>query len=533
MNVADVLVVGSGAAGLVAALGLAGAGRVVVLTRERLGDANTALAQGGIAAALGPDDSPDEHLADTLAAGAGLSEPAAVRVLVEEGPARVLELVRLGARFDRRDGRLALGREAAHRRARVVHAQDATGAEVLRTLAQALATSGVEVLEGYRAIDLLVRDGRCAGLVALGPDGHLHRFEAPVTILATGGAGQAYLHTTNPALATGDGIAMAWRAGVEIADMEFVQFHPTALYHEGSPRVLVTEAIRGEGAVLLNRRGERFLSREHPQAELAPRDVVARAIWAEMERAGDPHVWLDARGVPGVRERFPTVTEGARKHGFDIARDLLPVTPAAHYLMGGIRTGPDGATSLPGLYACGEAACTGVHGANRLASNSLLEALVFGRRAAAAARGWLREVRKSRPPAGPAAAPGDRAGSDAPEAPLPAGDPAAIVREVKRLMWERVGIVREGTRLAEAVAHLERLRDLAEAHVRARLSHAALDARNVATVALLIARAALARRESRGSHCRRDFPEPAGGVRPVHSVQADGRGLWWRESLWS
>jgi L-aspartate oxidase len=375
----DVLVIGSGVAGLSAAVRLAqlAEARVGVLTKGELEQATTRWAQGGVAAVLpGDEDSTDLHLADTLRAGAGLCDETAVRVLVDEGPARVHELIALGAVFDRGPaGDLSRAREGGHSMPRILHAGGAaTGAEVERALVAAVETSAAAVLEHWFALDLLVENGRCAGVLALDPAGRPERVEATHVLLACGGAGQMFAVTTNPAEATGDGIAMAIRAGVPVADLELVQFHPTALHHPAMPRPLVSEALRGHGAVLRAAGGRRFVE------ELAPRDVVSRAIAHELAESGDENVWLDCTGLEGFSHRFPTIHESLRLAGLDPSRDWLPVAPAAHHLSGGVLTDLDGATALPNLWAAGETACTGVHGANRLASNSLLEGMVFGAR---------------------------------------------------------------------------------------------------------------------------------------------------------
>ena len=388
----DVLVLGSGVAGLSAAVrlaaplsptgGSAGGGdglRVGVLTKAELSQSATRWAQGGVAAVLGGDeDSTDLHLADTLAAGAGLCDADAVRVLVDEGPTRVHELIAMGAVFDRQPGgALALAREGGHSTARVVHAGGAaTGAEVERALVDATRASAAAVLEEWFAVDLLVEGGRCRGVLALSTDGRLVEVRATHTVLATGGAGQVFSVTTNPAEATGDGLAMALRAGVPVADVEFMQFHPTALHHPAMPRPLLSEALRGHGALLRDARGERFVD------ELAPRDVVSRAMAERMHDQGVDNLWLDATALDSFDSRFPTISASLAAIGLDPATDWLPIAPAAHYLSGGVLTDLWGATALPGLWAAGEVACTGVHGANRLASNSLLEGMVFGARLA-------------------------------------------------------------------------------------------------------------------------------------------------------
>ncbi|HVM40836.1 MAG TPA: L-aspartate oxidase, partial [Acidimicrobiia bacterium] len=386
----DVLVLGSGVAGLSAALHAAVSGLdVAVLTKGEVGHSATRYAQGGVAAALDPDDSPELHLADTLAAGGGLCDGEAARILVSEGPGRVRDLMTAGAVFDRGgDGEaaaLALAREGGHSTARVVHAGgDATGAEIERALVAALEATGLEVREGWFAGDVVVEDGRAVGVTALDPSGPVVEVRARHTVLASGGAGQLFAVTTNPLASTGDGIAMALRADVPVADLEFVQFHPTALHHESMPRPLLSEALRGDGAVLRDDDGVAFMAGEHPLADLAPRDVVARAVAVRLAERGLDHLWLDATAIRDFEARFPTIWRACRSVGLDPRADWLPVAPAAHYLSGGVVTDLDGATALPGLWAVGEVACTGVHGANRLASNSLLEGLVFAPRVVAA-----------------------------------------------------------------------------------------------------------------------------------------------------
>jgi L-aspartate oxidase len=485
----DVLVVGSGAAGLTAALGCAPLS-VTVLTKATLVSGSSPWAQGGVAAALGTDDTPALHAADTLSAGAGLCDPRAVGLLTGEGPERVEALLALGARFDRDTaGRLALGREAAHSRRRILHAKDATGSEIVRALAEAVRRAPeVRVVERAFAADLLVEDGRVSGVLAVHADGRRVLHLANAVVLATGGLGQLYLHTTNPREATGDGLAMAARAGARLVDLEFVQFHPTALAVEtgGGPLPLLTEALRGEGAVLIDDRGCRFMAGEHPDRELAPRDVVARAIWRRLEAGRQ--VFLDAREAVGDRfpELFPTVFELCQRHGLDPRAEAMPVSPAAHYHMGGIFVDGRGRASLPGLWACGEVSSTGVHGANRLASNSLLEALVFGARVAEDLRAT---AGRSFP-----------TGRRAPAVPEGTSHNAGLQLAVRRVMWEKVGLVRDERGLTTALDELE---SLAEAYPRA-----SGEARNLLSVGRLVAAAALARRESRGGHYRSDFPVP-------------------------
>ncbi|HEX6899589.1 MAG TPA: L-aspartate oxidase [Thermoanaerobaculia bacterium] len=488
----DVLVVGSGAAGLTAALGCKPL-RVTVLTKARVGTGGSSpWAQGGVAVAVGKDDAPRLHAADTMAAGAGLNDPRVVDILTSEGPARVKALLALGAQFDLDNtGSLALGREAAHSRRRILHSRDATGAEIVRTLVEAVHHAPeVQLLSQAFALDLVMEDGQVVGVVAVHADGRRVLHLAPAVVLAAGGLGRLYLHTTNPPEATGDGLAMAARAGAQLVDVEFVQFHPTALAAEGAdPMPLLTEALRGEGAVLIDETGHRFMVDEHPDRELAPRDVVARAIWHRL-MAGH-RVFLDAREAVGEEfpDRFPTVFHSCQTYGLDPRVEPVPVAPAAHYHMGGVAVDERGRTSLPGLWACGEVSATGVHGANRLASNSLLEALVFGARVAEDLTSSL----PSRTPRGWRVAGGTIPAISAP------GD-AELILAVRRLMWEKVGLLRDGAGLTQALEELQRLAAL---HPQA-----AGEARNLLWAGRIVAAAALERRESRGGHYRSDYPEP-------------------------
>jgi len=531
-----VVVVGSGIAGLFTALRLAEAGPVTVLTKQRLADSNTELAQGGIAAAIGKSDSPELHLQDTLAAGDGLCDLAAVEALVHEGPARVLELAALGVQFDRGQEGFALTREGAHSRRRILHAHgDATGDEIRRGLEEQVRRHPqITLLEDHFALDVVTEPGRrVAGVTALRPDGGVVFFTSPFVILATGGAGQLYRTSTNPEVATGDGVAIAFRAGAAVADMEFIQFHPTALALEGSPKFLISEAVRGEGALLLNARGERFMPGYDPRGELAPRDVVARAIAREMASTGAGHVWLDARPIgEAFPQRFPTIFAACRERGLDPLREPIPVAPAAHYAMGGVLTDTWGRTTLPGLFACGETACTGLHGANRLASNSLVEGLVFGQRIA----DFIRRVEAGGPPspssgfeaasppesddghlphrwlqpAWPASAGQARQPSQAlaeperqpPEEPL---EPGRLWAQTQDLMWRRAGIVRNREDLEQAWAEMAGLAELA-ATAELGAGREALELANLTLVGALVARSALERRESRGAHFREDHP---------------------------
>uniref|UniRef100_A0A7V4XS36 L-aspartate oxidase n=1 Tax=Acidobacterium capsulatum TaxID=33075 RepID=A0A7V4XS36_9BACT len=501
----DFVVVGAGIAGLRAAIELADAGRVLVLTKEALGESNTSYAQGGIAVAMSGAEDVALHLEDTVAAGDGLVDREAARVLVEEGPLRVEELLAWDTRFDRENGELLRTLEGAHSRHRVLHANgDATGAEIGRALlAHAEAHARVTLREWTLTTDLLMDGDEAVGVVMMDRDGRQTEVRARAVLLASGGAGQVYSDTTNPAVATGDGIAMAARAGARIADMEFYQFHPTALSLPGVARFLLSEALRGEGAVLRNAAGEQFMERYHALKELAPRDVVARAITREGmgERGEARPVYLDMRHVTGVdlAARFPGISAFLAQHGLALGRDLIPVRPAAHYLMGGVRTDVDGRTSLRRLYAAGEVACTGVHGANRLASNSLLEGLVFGARAARAMR--------------------DEAALSAGEGREPQGGatPGISRTDLQQTMWQKAGLLRDAAGLREAQALLEQA-----GVARGEASREALELRNLWDVARLIVAPALAREESRGAHYRNDFPERKDADFQKHSDVMDG-----------
>ncbi len=499
----DFIVIGSGIAGLRAACELGAAGRVIVLTKDRLDESNTEYAQGGVAVALSDDDEIELHIEDTLRAGAGLCDEHAVRTLIEEGPRYITELIDWGAEFDREGGELAFTREAAHSRRRILHAHgDSTGREIVRALlARTRNQPEVKFLTHAATLSLIVEDGQCTGVRFIDPDESLLReLRGRAVVLATGGAGQIYSQTTNPEVATGDGIAMAFAAGADVCDLEFVQFHPTALAAPGAPRFLLTEALRGEGGRLRNDEGDLFMSRYDDQAELAPRDIVARSIVAEMSRTGRQWVNLDLTHLDAdfLRQRFPKIHLTCLRYGLDITKDLLPVSPAAHYIMGGVRTDTFGRTTVPGLYAAGEVACTGVHGANRLASNSLLEGLVFGARAGAAAVEDRREVRVRQ---------GENEPTDLTTAEWTLD--AQIRYQVQDVMWQRVGLIRDGKDLEFAENELVRLAEKAPN----------LRTRNFVTLALLMTRAALWREESRGGHYRRDFPVPNDAKWRVHSAQ--------------
>jgi L-aspartate oxidase len=480
-NDCDFLVIGAGVAGMRAAIELAEAGTVLVIAKDSLRESSSEYAQGGIAAALNDDDRVELHEQDTIYAGDGLCNVEAVHVLVEEAPAAIQQLIGWGAEFDREGTKLVFAREGAHSRNRVLHAHgDSTGQEIARALYQKAASLPNVRFETYSAVTDLHGNGAIALRESSGEWSEIH---TSAVLLATGGLGCVYSETTNPAVATGDGVAMAWRAGARIANMEFVQFHPTALHIEGAPRFLLSEALRGEGAVLRNREGEAFMERYHEMRDLAPRDVVSRAIVAEMRRTGSPHVWLDltARGSEFIRERFPRIFDTCLRYGLDLGREAAPVHPAAHYAMGGVETDLDGRTSLPGLFAAGEVACTGVHGANRLASNSLLEGLVYGARAGRA----MRE---------------HRSGCDFRKAPLTI--PETTTPELRDLAWKYCGILRDASGLETAIGFLESIR-LVNA---GKPGLASIELRNIYDVVGLIARSALARRESRGAHYRADYP---------------------------
>jgi L-aspartate oxidase len=495
---ADFAVVGGGIAGLRALADLAGAGDVLLLTKAGPTESNTGYAQGGIAAAIGPDDSPELHAADTRAAGAGLCDPAAVDVLVHDGPAYVRELIEWGAAFDRdATGAPALAREGAHSVRRVLHARDTTGREIARALwARVEEGARTRVLQNTLAVRAIVDDGVCRGVEFL-QDGERHVVRAGAVLLATGGAGQVFRETTNPSIATGDGIAIAWRAGARVGDLEFVQFHPTVLSVPGRPRFLLSEALRGEGARLVNGDGEPFMTRYDPAGDLAARDVVAAAIVREQRRTGAP-VYLSLAHLDAARitARFPAIADACAGAGLDLARDRLPVSPAAHYMCGGVETDLAGRTSVPGLFAAGEVACTGVHGANRLASNSLLEGLVFGARAAAAMRQPMR-------PAALRAAVECRVHESVP------ADEASEGVAVPDVMWRLAGLERDAGGLGEAIQTLARASRALEERLAVAKTATADDFRraSLALVGHLVARAAERRQESRGGHRRADFPE--------------------------
>ena len=513
----DYLVLGSGLAGLSFALKVAPRGRVAIVTKKDRAESNTNYAQGGIASVTSKEDSFESHVRDTLTAGAGLCKQDVVRTIVEDGPARIAELIELGMKFSERDApdedggkELDLGREGGHSKRRILHAKDVTGREIERALLNAAARQpNIQIFENHLAIDLItsqklghVGTNRCLGAYVFDKkSGGVETFAAPVTILATGGCGKVYLYTTNPDIATGDGVAMAYRAGAPVADMEFIQFHPTCLYHPQAKSFLISEAVRGEGGVLKSLEGVEFMDACHPLKSLAPRDVVARAIDSEMKKSGAEHVWLDITHKPArfIIERFPNIYQTCLRYGIDITKEPIPVVPAAHYQCGGVVTNVDGETDIAGLYAVGEVACTGLHGANRLASNSLLEALVCSHRAA-------QRVTENSSPQTDLKIPLWQSGD--------AHNPDEMVvvshnwDEIRRLMWDYVGIVRTNKRLARAQKRIANLQEeIHDYYWNFIVTSDLLELRNIATVAELIVRCALMRPESRGLHYNLDFPE--------------------------
>ncbi len=513
----DFVVIGSGIAGLSFAREAARSGSVAVITKRKGADSNTAWAQGGIACVTSGEDSFEMHVQDTLVAGAGLCNEAVVRTIVTEGPERIRELMNLGLQFDEREvaghRELDLGREGGHSKRRVLHVQDVTGKEIENILLRELARHPqVELLENHMAVDLITAgklgfaaEDRCLGVYVLDEKtGQVETIRSDRIVLATGGCGKVYLYTTNPDIATGDGVAIAWRAGAVIANMEFVQFHPTCLFDAKAKSFLISEAVRGEGGILRNQRGEDFMRSYDARGSLAPRDIVARAIDAEIKRSGAACVFLDIthQSPAFLKERFPHIYETCLRFGIDMSKQPIPVVPAAHYQCGGVRTDVNGATSLPGLFAIGEVACTGLHGANRLASNSLLEGLVVAHRA-------VQTILRERPPSHPV-----------PQIALPeweSGDVQDVDElvviyhnwdEIRRLMWDYVGIVRTDKRLQRASARLRNLqREIHDFYWNFKVSVDLLELRNLATVAALIVDSALSRKESRGLHFTLDHPE--------------------------
>lgn len=498
----DYIIVGSGIAGLYTALLARQYGTVAILTKGKVDDCNTKFAQGGIAAAIGPYDSPALHVEDTLAAGAGLCNRDAVTVLAQDGPERIADLIRMGVSFDTFDGEIALAREGAHTVARVLHAGgDATGEHIELTLANLAAMSGVTVLEYTRAVRVLLDHGVAVGIELQDAVGRLGQIDARSVILATGGAGNLYRFTTNPPMATGDGVALAFQAGAEVVDMEFFQFHPTALSLTGASVFLISEAVRGEGGVLRNVHGERFMGRMHPLGEMAPRDIVSRAIVQEMEATQQDHVVLDVTHVPPSRitARFPSIYRFCLAHGLDITTTPIPVAPAAHYMMGGIKTNVWGETNVAGLYACGEVASSGVHGANRLASNSLLDTLVFGKRLVEAVNKNEKNGTHN----------SSKEETEDLRTVLPIRSTESIsassvtLEGLQHLMWDSVGIVRDEDELIRAAGTLAKWQN----SIPIAIDKASIELESLVLASRLVTEAALIRRESRGAHYRRDFPE--------------------------
>jgi L-aspartate oxidase len=511
----DFLVLGSGIAGLFYALKVAEYGTVAIVTKKQKAESNTNYAQGGIASVLGPNDSFDSHIADTMNAGAELCHRHAVEVLVREGPARVKELIEIGVQFTQAGDAFDLSKEGGHSQHRIVHAADLTGKEVERALlARASQHRNISMFENHISIDLITEHHlfghakkqhsvvHCWGAYALDVENNIVKtFLAPVTMLSTGGAGHVYLHTTNPSIATGDGIAMGFRAGTMIANMEFIQFHPTSLYNSGSPSFLISEAVRGFGAILRTKSGEDFMTKYDKRHSLAPRDIVARAIDTELKRSGDECVYLDLThlDVQGVKNHFPNIYQRCLDFKLDLTKELIPVVPAAHYACGGVVTDLYGRTSISGLYACGEVSMTGVHGANRLASNSLLEAIVFSHRAA-------EDFKERRGPkeAIPAIPSWDDSGTiNSEEWVLVAHDR----REIQQVMWDYVGIVRSTPRLERAHRRIQLiLNEVTDFYRRTKVTEDLIELRNLACVADIIIRSALMRQESRGLHFTTDYP---------------------------
>jgi L-aspartate oxidase len=506
----DFIVIGSGVAGLRASIELAKSGaRVTVLTKDKASESNTEYAQGGVAVVLSDDDNAELHEEDTLIAGAGLCDVEAVETLVNDGTKYIKQLIEWGIEFDKEGGKLAFTQEAAHSRRRILHAHgDSTGKEIVRALiARARQEKKIVLMPFANTESLIVNDGRCVGVRFLDPILRAPReILGRAVILCTGGAGQLYLHTTNPPVATGDGMAMAYFAGAEMADMEFVQFHPTALNIENAPRFLLSEAMRGEGGILRNKFGTRFMGDYDERLELAPRDIVSRSIVAEMRKTGTRNVFLDMTALSEefLRERFPKIYETCKFYDLNIAKDLLPVSPASHYCMGGIRTDLHGRSTVEGLYAAGEVTCTGVHGANRLASNSLLEGLVFGARA-----GEVMIEDNSKFQISNSKLEESQAKSGIWN--LESGIATAVKKRVKRVMWDRVGILRDKDSLKRALKEFEQIS----------ASNLSTSSRNFVTLAKLVATSALWREESRGGHFRNDFPERDEQFR-VHSIQKLG-----------
>ncbi len=502
-NYFDYIIIGSGIAGLFSALLAKDIGKVLIITKSDINASNTKYAQGGIAASIGHQDSPDLHFQDTMAAGAGLCDPAAVRVLADEAAESIADLIRLGVPFDTVNGEIALTREAAHSVPRILHAGgDATGEHIETTLSQQVERSHIKILEYCLAVEVLLGEGRILGVRVLDiRSGSMEEFECRFLILATGGAGKLFKYTTNSEIATGDGIPLAYQAGAEIIDMEFFQFHPTAVRLPGVPPFLISEAVRGEGGILRNVEGDAFMSNYAQEAELAPRDIVARAIVAEMKKTGSDRVFLDVTHLSSrlITTRFPTIYSFCLSHGLDITKGLIPVAPAAHYMMGGVKTNTWGETNIPGLFADGETACTGIHGANRLASNSLLETLVFARRILERTRGMLSS--ESALTSMPASSGAIRL----PERPKARSRRSPTISNLQALMWDCVGIVRSKDPLSECVTTLAAWEKILKGKP---VDRASGELTNLVMTGRFIAEAALIREESRGAHFRNDFPQP-------------------------
>ena len=510
----DVIVIGSGIAGLSFALKVAEAGkRVAIITKKNSAESNTNYAQGGIAAVTSQTDDVEMHVADTLDAGDGLCDEAAVREILNDGAASIEELAYRGVAFTQlKDGSVSLGKEGGHSKRRILHVKDVTGKAIEEALLHGIATSdAIDTYEHHFAVELITAakrglDGadRVLGLYALDTNtGNVETFQSDVVLLATGGIGQVYQYTTNPFIATGDGIAMAYRAGVEVRNMEFIQFHPTAFYSRDSDRFLISEAVRGEGGILRNLAGEAFMERYDSRKDLAPRDIVARAIDSEMKQSGARHVWLDTRHIPvkKLHDHFPNIYDYCMQQGIALEKDMIPVVPAAHYLCGGVKTNLSGETSLPGLYACGEVACTGLHGANRLASNSLLEAVVMANRGASAVMDYMNrsDVHCVKLPEW---VDGDVQDSDERVVLLHNWD------EVKRTMWDYVGIVRTTKRLERARTRIQNLdREITDYYWNFKVDESLLELRNMILVAALVVDCALRRKESRGLQYTLDYPD--------------------------
>ncbi|MCJ7656290.1 MAG: L-aspartate oxidase [Candidatus Atribacteria bacterium] len=497
----DFLIVGSGIAGLYTSLKICDRGEVILLTKSKLKESNTEYAQGGIAVALGDKDSPHLHMEDTLKAGANFCDPEAVEVLVTEGPKCVEELIELGTKFDKIEGKYKTTLEAAHQRPRILHARgDATGAEIEGSLSQkVISEKKIKIKENILVIDILTEHTTCYGVLVLdSATNEIIAYLARVTILASGGAGQLFFNTTNPVVATGDGIAMAYRGGAKVTDLEFIQFHPTALYHQGSPKFLISEAVRGEGAILKNIKGEPFMHSYHPLAELAPRDIVARAITDQMKKTKSDYVYLDATKIKDkFSQRFPTIYKNCNSLGVNPEKEYIPVAPAAHYTMGGIKTDTWGQTNLTNLYACGECTSTGVHGANRLASNSLLEGLVFGNRIA-------QKIKENKSFFSQKIDEEINISYNIPRKNIREFDPKQIKKELQKIMWDKVGIIRNSSDLKKARQKISEWKFIFKSELN---TNENFELANLIILAELITNSALQREESRGAHYRKDFPD--------------------------